>query len=242
MPVSEPFTVDDPVAFVGGLMKSALQGGVTQESVAAVEKLVGLFEKMDAKRAEQKFNAAFVALQSDLPVIVASSIIPNRGKYEKFEDVMRQIGPLLTKHGFAVSFDQKSTDGRICEVCTLFHSAGHSRSNEFTVRAGGRADSETQADCKAATTAKRNALLNCLNIVIRQDCLSEDDDAGIEGSHITKEKAEEISKRVKYLQRDEAKFLKWAGSATFQGIMSNRLNEIEDELCKLEKKAVQGLK
>ena len=38
-----------------------------------------------------------------------------------------KIGPLLTKHGFTVSFSQDFKQNRILETCTLAHAAGRSR-------------------------------------------------------------------------------------------------------------------
>ena len=79
----------------------------------------------------------------------------------------------MVRNGFSVDFTMDYKDGRIIETCHLRHTGGHSKSNSFGVRVG-KADTDTQADCKAATTAKRNALLNCLNIVIRQDALQDE--------------------------------------------------------------------
>ncbi len=202
------------------MLAAVIDKGVTSENVAAIEKLVGLYERMELRDAEKQFSAAFVALQSDLPVIVATTIIPNRGKYERFEDVMRVVGPLLVKHGFTVSFSMDFREGRILETCTLRHVGGHSQSNSFAVRTG-KADSDTQADCKAATTAKRNALLNCLNIVIRQDALTdEDNDATLEGDLISRDQVQYLKEQVEETKSDAAKFLALAGVTSFEEIRS----------------------
>lgn len=203
---------------IGAMLQAAFEKGVSSENMAVVEKMMDLFERQQKFDAEKEFNRAFVALQADLPIIVATSIIPNRGKYERFEDVMRVVGPLLVKHGFTVSFSMDFRDGRILETCTLKHVAGHSQSNSFAVRPG-RADSDTQADCKAATTAKRNALLNCLNIVIRQDALlNEDQDASLEGATISPDKVAYLREQVAETNSDPVKFLALAGVSKFEEI------------------------
>src|SRR6185312_11058625 len=74
-----------------------------------------------AMDAERQFNIAFNNLQKQLPVIVAETVIPNRGKYQRFEDVMRDVGPLLVSNGFSVSFSNESKDNRITETCHLSH-------------------------------------------------------------------------------------------------------------------------
>jgi hypothetical protein len=203
---------------IGAMLQAAFEKGVSSENMAVVEKMMDLFERQQKFDAEKEFNRAFVALQADLPIIVATSVIPNRGKYERFEDVMRVVGPLLVKHGFTVSFSMDFRDGRILETCTLKHVAGHSQSNSFAVRPG-RADSDTQADCKAATTAKRNALLNCLNIVIRQDALlNEDQDASLEGATISPDKVAYLREQVAETNSDPVKFLALAGVSKFEEI------------------------
>ncbi len=208
------------------ILRAAVDKGVTQENVAVIERLTDLYERLQAKDAEKRFAAAFVALQNELPVIVASTPIPNRGKYERFEDVMRVIQPLLVKHGFAVSFTMDFKEGRILETCHLKHVDGHSQSNSFAVRTG-KADSDTQADCKAATTAKRNALLNCFNIVIRQDALqNEEGDATLEGDPITWEQAEYLREQVKETRSDEAAFLRFAGAAKYEDIPASRYDRL----------------
>lgn len=209
--------------------RAVVAGTIKQEHVSVMKELLA----MDAER---KFNAAFVSLQADLPTIVATTVITNRGKYEKFEDIMRVVGPLLTKHGFTVSFSQDCKDNRIIETCTLSHAAGHSRPNSFAVRAG-KADSDTQADCKASTTAKRNALCNALNIVIRQDVINEENDAGIEGdpnAFLTPEQAFEIERRAQEIHANIPALLKFAQATSFNTIPANKYAELDSMLRRKE--------
>lgn len=209
----------NPEPSLGQMLGKFIESGITDQNIAAFERMLAMKERMDTKDAEKQFNAAFVALQQDIPVIVASSVIPNRGKYERFEDVMRVVGPLLVKHGFSVSFSMDFKENRILETCHLRHVAGHAQSNSFAVRAGGKADSDTQADCKAATTAKRNALLNCLNIVIRQDVMqNEDGDASLEGSMISKDRVQYLNELLTETKSDVTKFLAMAGVDSVEDI------------------------
>jgi hypothetical protein len=211
---------------VGAMLSAVIEKGVTTENVAAIEKLVELYERMELRNAERQFNEAFVRLQSELPVIVAETPILNRGKYARFEDVMHQISPVLVRNGFTVSFTMDFRDGRILETCTLSHVGGHSRANSFAVRTG-KADSDTQADCKAATTAKRNALLNCLNIVVRQDALqNEDGDAALEGAFISVEQVCFLRELVTQTKSDVSAFLAFAGAAKFEEIPVARYDRL----------------
>lgn len=214
----------------GQAFKAVIEGNLDAQKLEVMKDLL----RMDAER---QFNQAFVALQSAMPPIVAKSVIPHRGKYERFEDIMTVLSPLLANHGFAVSFSQEQQDNRIIETCTLSHAAGHSRKNSFAVRAGGRADSEVQADCKASTTAKRNALCNALNIVIRQDCLTNEDDVGIEGDPnalVTPEQASELERRAQMTNSDIKAFLAFARAKTFATIPANRYADLDGLLRRKE--------
>lgn len=215
--------VKDPIA---DALTSLTAQGVTPANVEALAKLADIYERMQLKEAEKAFNAAFVALQADLPVIVASTPIPNRGKYERFEDVMATVGPLLKRHGFSVAFSMSAAENRVTETCTLRHAGGHCSSNSFSVRTSSKADSETQADCKAATTAKRNALLNCLNVVIRQDALQSEEDPRNDGAPIDFAQAQTLREMVRDTGSDEAAFLRFAGSDKYETIGGNRYQEL----------------
>lgn len=215
------------------MLQAMIEKGITADNASAMTQLMSLHERMQDRDAEKQFNAAFNKLQGELPVIVASSVIPNRGKYERFEDVMRQIQPALSANGFSVSFSQSFGDGRIIETCKLKHSAGHSESNSFGVRLGGKADSETQADCKASTTAKRNALLNALNIVIRQDVMqSEDDPHNESGTLVTQAQADQLRELCDDSNSDRKKFLAYAAADDFEKIQAHRFIELSEILTK----------
>lgn len=233
-----------PTPTPSDMLQAIVKGGITPENVTVFEKALDICYRMEQRNAEKAFAAAFVALQSEMPTIVAKTIIPNRGKYEKFEDVMEVVGPLLAKHGFSVCFSQDFKEARITVICNLMHIGGHRRENPYTTRVSGKADSETQADSKASTTAKRNSLLQALNIVIRQDFLQdEDDDPRNEGTLITPAQAEELQRRVIDTESNELAFLKLAGINAISGqpnlshykaIMSNKYSMLDEMLQKKE--------
>lgn len=229
--------VERPQPSVADMLHAVIQTGVTSDNVGTLEKMMDLYERVQERDAVKSFTRAFNALQAEMPVIVASSVIPNRGKYERFEDVMNVVGPLLHKNGFTISFSMDVKEGRIVETCTLRHIDGHSQANSFAVRVGGRADSDTQADCKAATTAKRNALLNCLNIVIRQDCMQdEENDPRLESDKkVTQEQADELEHRVKMSNSNVEAFLRIAGARSFSEIPAKNYATLDEQLRRKER-------
>ncbi len=224
--------VKPPEPTVIEMMSAVLKNQITPESVAVVRELAALRRQEKLWDAEEQFNTALVSLQSELPVIVARTPIQNRGKYEKFEDIMTVVGPLLKKHGFTVTFSNDFRDGRIIETCHLSRGC-HTKPNSYAVRTR-KADNDTQADTMAATTAKRNALCQALNIVIRQDCLNEEEDATIEGGFITKAQAEELAHRLAMVDGNRAKFLELADAESFETIRSGKYEVLDQALRKKE--------
>lgn len=233
---SKPETAVEQAPSPASMLKAVIEKGITTESVAVIERLADLYERMEDRNAEKDFNAAFSELQKELPVVVAKTMIPNRGKYEKFEDLMETVAPHLSKHQFTVDFSQDNKDNKITSTCFLSR-AGHTRSRSFTVRTSGKADSETQSDLKASKTAKRKALEDCLNIVIRQDFLSDEEDASLEGGPITLQQADELERRVKESNSDINAFLKVAQADSFRKIGS-AMYPVLDAM--LHKKEIRG--
>lgn len=240
-----PLAVERQQPSVGDMLQAVIDKGITGESAGAMERLVALYERMEDKRAEREFAAAFNALQGEMPNIKATSVIPQndgsvRSKFAPYEEIMAQVAPLLQKHGFTVQFSTDYKEGRLVKTCTLQHVGGHSRSNTFAVRVGSGPpkSSEAQGDGAASTYAKRFALCDALNIVVDKDV---DGDPRATGTRITKEQAKDIEMRVgalygdKHPEKKEA-FLQWAGATTYAEIMSSRLADIEAYLSKYEVK------
>lgn len=228
-----------PPPSVAEMLHAVIEKGVSAENVAAVEAIVKLYERMQDRDSEREFAKAFVALQADLPNVQATKPVPNRDgtvryKFAPFEDLMAQVGPMLQKHGFTVSFSSGFREGRIISTCTLQHVEGHKRSNEFAVRigAGPPGATESQADGSAATYAKRFALTECLNIVVAHM----DNDARLEGGSITKEQAFELERRVAETNSDKGAFLAFAGSSSFADIPSGKYDILDEQLSRKEKR------
>jgi hypothetical protein len=210
--------------------KAVVDGNLDAEKLAVLKDLL-------AMNAQRQFAIAFNELQRDMPILTATTVIPNRGKYLRFEDMMREIGPILSKHGFSVSFDQDWREGRAVVTIHLLHIGGHKEKTSYAVRSGGRSDSETQADQKASTTAKRNALCLALNVTIQQDCLNEENDAGLEGdpnAKVTPTTADELERRVKMTNSSVTAFLKFCRADSFANIPANKYDEADAMLRRKE--------
>jgi hypothetical protein len=228
-------TQEPPQLSTLALIGRIADSGITPQTIEVMERMLAMREREEAKESARAFSDSLSAFQGDMPELVAQTEIPKRGKYERFEDIMHIARPLLVKHGFSVSFRQEVSADRITAICKLSHRAGHSVENSFSVRVANKADTPTQSDCMASTTSKRNALIQALNIIIRQDCIDDENDARNVGAFITEDKAAELSTRVQRCGADPVKFLAFAQAESFDKIGETMLPAIEAMLRAKEK-------
>lgn len=219
------------------LIGAVIDRGITADSVNVVERLVALRRDEQAHEAEREFVRDFVALQADIPAMEASKAVKNndgthRYNFAPFEEIMKEVKPLLHRHNFAVTFDNETVDGRVIVTCTLMHVSGHSRKNRHGARIGKGppGSSEAQAEGAASSYAKRFALCSALNITIETDT-----DARDVSDNITAEEAEELQAGVEETGIDAPKFLAWLKASEFTNIPSNRLEEAREQIKKRRK-------
>jgi len=215
-----------PSDFTAGTVLQTIQafinGGVTEKNVMALEKLVGLCERMQDRQAQQQFAGSFIALKQELPAIEATKAVPNddgsiRYKYAPLEEIEDKLRPYALKHGFSWTFGEgPHAEGRITKSCTVIHVGGHKATNFYTCRIGKGPPktNESQADGSAHSYAKRGALCDAFGIVIAH----QDNDARAEGDHITEEQARTLRAQVTGLGVDERAFLKFAQAPSYEQI------------------------
>jgi len=230
----EVVKTESPAPTVAHMLQSAIERGTSADDLG---KLCALYERMEAINASKQFAQAFTALQNELPAVQATKPVPAKDgsvkyRYAPYSDIMRQVQPMLTKHGFSIRFSSTTDEQRVTMACTLMHIGGHSVTNEFTVRIGQGppGSSESQADGSAASYAQRGALCDALNIIVRTD-----DDARLEGGRITPEQAASLRDRVRATASNEAAFLKFAGSETFENISAIKYAMLDQNLRRKEK-------
>lgn len=234
-----------PEPSVAVMLQSAIQQGITPENATTLERMMNLYERMEDKRAEQAFAAAFVQLQSETPSVRATKPVPNndgtvRYCFAPYEEIMATVQPLLKKYGFTVTFDTNYLEsGRLEVSCTLVHEKGHSRTNKFAVRIGQGPPkaSEMQADGSARTYAKRGALCDALNIVVDRDNDGAGDSPADLGAFVSDEQADAIKLLVESTGADKEKLFRFAGSSSYGTIPADRFEQIVSMLKKKEKGA-----
>lgn len=210
---------------IGMMLQTIIDKGITADTAATMEKLTDLYLKVEANNARKEYAEAMADLQAELPVVAARREVKGndgglRYRFASYEDIMAQIKPTLTKHGFSIKATARTDDKHVTAVLTITHRSGHSEQNEFAVRAGKGppGTNEAQADGSNAAYAQRYALCDALNISIRKD-----DDARADGGFITAAQASDLRRKVAETRSNEAAFLKFAGADTYETIRSGKL-------------------
>ena len=208
------------------ILNSAVQGGVTSENVAVVERIIAMRREEVAHEAKAKFNRAFFELRQELGGMdfYADKAATNNGKvayrYCSETELSAGLEPVLFKHGFAMMFGQRSEDGKIVAEVTLIHKDGHEEKREFAVRSGSTnaMKDATAADTGAATSAWRHLVIKLFGLKSR---ICESDDArnlGDLAKKITPAQADALEHRLKMVNHNPAKILSYVGATSIADI------------------------
>ncbi len=227
-----------PEPSVAMMLQNVIDGGITNENVAALESLVGLYDRMQAKNAEKDFAVAFNRLMAEMPPIQATKPVPNndgtvRYRFAPLEEIEAIVRPVALRNGFSYSFSEgQSEPGRITKVCTVQHSSGHKRVHTFTVRTSAPPKAnDSQADGSTHSYAKRGAFSDAFSIIVDHD-----DDARMIGQPIGAAMGDDLQRRVIVVGADKEAFLKYAGASRFEDISDERW-PLLDELLKRKEAA-----
>lgn len=239
MSASKELAVAEPS--VALMLQTMVEKGITGESVAAFSQLCALKERMEEKKSERDFAAALVELQGETIRVQATKAVDVKAdgtcryRFAPYEEIMRTVQPMLTKHGFSITFDTKIEETRLSSICTLMHKGGHARSNSFAVRYGKPpGSSDAQGDMATKSYAKRGALCDALNISIEHD--TDGDDARGLGAPITAKQAADLRDRMEACGVYEPKFLALAGVDSFDKIPETKLDYLHEVLADREKR------
>jgi len=196
--------------------------------VAVIEKLMDLQERWEASEAAKAFHASLSQFQADCPMIEKGREVSFGGrvvyKFAAYEDIMRIIQPLLTKHGLSVSFSSRFEGGLITADCHV-SKGGHEivRSNTGPVPSDMKVN-DTQKAGAAKSYAKRYALQDALNIVV---CDEDSDGNGLDSSPVNDEQMDAIVDLLGMLDDGmQRRFFQWVGVEAVRDIPAARFDDV----------------
>ena len=117
----------DNAALMSAVARAASDPNVDVEKM---ERLFAMHERMEARAAQQAFNAALSAAQSEMPVMHKDRTnTQTNSDYATLDSINERIVPIYTKHGLALSFDTADSPlpDHVRVVCRVTHTSGHSQ-------------------------------------------------------------------------------------------------------------------
>lgn len=206
------------------LISQAIEKGA---GVDALEKLMQLQERWEAKEASKTFKQAMVEFQSKKPKLVKTDEVTFNGKLQfKFASlgsVQGAVDPVLSECGLSYRWEQVEHDGRIEITCIVSHVNGHTERTSLSApldKSGSK--NEIQSIGSTVSYLKRYTLEGALGLASDKD---RDGVVTVELPELTPENArwkhavtavkqgkiDTVKKQYRLSEENEAKLRKEAG-------------------------------
>jgi hypothetical protein len=162
-----------------------------------MERLVAMRERNMALGAEQAFNVAMNAAQTEMGRIPANKLNPQtKSKYASYDKLDEVLRPIYTRHGFSLSYDEGDSPKpeHVRVLCYVSHIGGHTRTYHRDMPAdgkgakGGDVMTKTHAAGAAGSYGARYLLQGIFNVAVGRD----DADGNMPGDTITEDQVEEL--------------------------------------------------
>lgn len=185
-----------------------------------MERLLAMQERIWERNAKAEFTTAKLAMRPKLPEISMRGkiIIREKGNaaniiqetpFARFEDIHEAVMPILTEHGFDLSFKNgMAPDGKVRITTILSHVSGHSEETFFDLpHDSSGSKNAVQAVGSSTSYGKRYGVLNILNINVR----GQDDDGQKAGAPetISQKQEDDIRFLAEDVEADMPKFLRY---------------------------------
>lgn len=141
--------------------------------VDKMERLMGMYERIESRRAQAEFAADLAEMQDTLPSIGERGNAAGRYTYALWEDINAAIKPIMKRFGFALSF-RTDCSNRVSVTGVLTHRSGHREETTINLPADSSGNKNAvQAVASSVSYGKRYTASALLNLTSH----GEDDDA-----------------------------------------------------------------
>lgn len=210
--------------------------------VDKLERLLQMQERILARNAKAAYDAGMARMAPELPVIEKRGEIRNRAghvqsTYPLWEDIDKAVRPILSRHGFTLSFRVGHENGQQTITGVLAHAEGHSESTTIYLPSDDSgAKNRVQAVGSSIQYGKRYTASALLNLVFRDDWLDDDGKQADPRPSISEEQQANLEALMDEVGADTAGFLKWAGVESMEAVPAAKY----DQAVRLLEKKRQG--
>jgi hypothetical protein len=200
--------IREPDQLMGALVQAAMNPDVDPDKM---ERMLALYERMEARKAQSDFDNALAVMLPKLPEIGKRGEAKNGEKklytFARWEDINRAIKPILAEHGFALTFRTDIHEKGVL-VTGILSRGGHQRETSLLVPfENSGAKNDTQARGSSTSYGKRYTASALLNLVTSDE---PDNDGGTFQETIGPEQMTELDNLLKATKSDRQKFFAYA--------------------------------
>jgi hypothetical protein len=202
-----------------------------------MERLMDMHRAMMADDAKRAFNVAMGEAQAEMPQILRDATNTHtKSRYATLEAISKRMNPIITKHGFSLSFGTGKADlpDHYRVTCEVEHIGGHTKHYHADVPSdaagsqGTRNKNATQAFGSTMTYGRRY-----LKMLIFDVATTNEDDDGImagSGESITDEHLQQLRELIEEKNIDIARFCKFLGVEALPDLPDARFKEAVDAI------------
>lgn len=202
-----------------------------QADVEKMERLMAMYERMEAKKAEAAFHAAMTQAQREMGRVSADATNPQtRSKYATYAALDRALRPIYTEHGFSLSFDtgDDAPEQYVKVLCYVSHEAGHSRTYHVLMPADGMGAkgnavmTKTHAAGSAMSYGMRYLLKLIFNVAVGED---DDDGNRADIARITEDQIANLESLISEVGANQTAFQKYLGIVKLDDLAASRYSD-----------------
>ena len=147
-----------------------------------LERLLLMHERIKAREAAAAYADALARMQAELPIIGERGGIKDRNgniqsHYALWEDVVGQITPVLSRHGFGLSFRVTNDAQGVTVTGVLSHALGHSEQTSLMLPIDTSGSKNAVQSVGSSTSYGKRYTAGCL-LNLRSGATEDDDGAG----------------------------------------------------------------
>lgn len=183
-----------------------------------MERLYLMHERAKEASRRAQFAEALAQMQPEMPVIERRGKNTNtKQAYAKWEDIASAITPVLSRHGFSLSFKVDTTE-KVSVTGILMHAGGHREETSIVLPVdAGAGRNAVQAVGSSVSYGKRYVAGALLNFVSSDEV---DNDGN--GATITDEQVKELRDLLDERGRDVRRFCEHIGVESLRDIFPDR--------------------
>ena len=147
-----------------------------------LERLLLMHERIKAREAAAAYADALARMQAELPIIGERGGIKDRNgniqsHYALWEDVVGQITPVLSRHGFGLSFRVTNDAQGVTVTGVLSHALGHSEQTSLMLPIDTSGSKNAVQSVGSSTSYGKRYTAGCL-LNLRSGATEDDDGTG----------------------------------------------------------------